>query len=51
MITNQWNKDAIIRAYERDLNLEQIQEHFAANNFSLVDIKNVIREKYPYLTL
>lgn len=47
MITNQWNKDAIIRAYERDLSLEQIQEHFVADDFSLYDIKNVIQEKYP----
>ena len=51
MIKNQWSKDAIIRAYERGLSLEEVREHFHMYNYSIIEILAVIQEKYPRMTL
>ena len=46
MIENTWTTDAIIRAFERGLTPQDIQESLRIKN-SLEDIKAIIREKYP----
>ena len=51
MIENQWSKDAIIRAYERGLDLEAIKAHFHDPGHITTEILAVIQEKYPRVTL
>lgn len=51
MIKNQWSKDAIIRAYERGLDLEAIKAHFHGSGYTTTEILTVLQERYPRVTL
>jgi len=49
MINNKWNKEAIIRAFNRGLGFQEIENHFSDHGFTIDDIKTVVVEKYPMM--